>query len=252
MEEGLAAKLKYMAIYEWLSDQITTKALLPGDKIPNENDLAARFGVHRMTVRQAIDKLVNDHMLVRMRGKGTFLLSDKKPQLTRSLETISTFHDDITRAGLDPRYKTLEARILPADAVVAERLGIPPGTDVVSLYRLMLASNVPLALEQCYLPADAFSGLLERPLDSILYEIIITEYKMSLNYSRNEIGAVIPTDSEKKLLKIDDQCACLWVEGVVFSDEGKAVEFSRALYRGDKYTFKCSIGKYVCEDIAKP
>ena len=209
------------------------------------------FGVHRMTVRQAIDKLVNDHMLVRKRGKGTYLLSEKRPVLTRSLETISTYHDDIAKAGLEPRYKTLEARIIPAEEAVAAHLGLPAGSDVVYLYRLMLANDVPLVLEHCYLPADIFSGLLERSLDEILYKIIISEYKMSLNYSRNEIGATLPTDGEKKLLKIGDDCACLWVEGVVFNDEGRAVEFSRALYRGDKYRFKCSIGKYMCEDIVR-
>lgn len=245
----MTAQSKYMAIYEWLSEQITSKALLPGDKIPNEIELSAMFGVHRMTVRQAIDKLVGEHMLVRMRGKGTFLLSDKKPVLTRSLETISTYHDDIARAGLIPRYKLLEAKIIPADANVATQLGLDEGADVVYLYRLMLASNVPLVLEQCYLPADLFSRIMDHKLDTILYQIIINEFKMSLSYSRSEIGAILPDEREKKLLKIGDNCPCLWAEGVVFNDTGRAVEFTRTLYRGDKYRFKCSIGKYVCDDI---
>lgn len=245
----MVAQSKYMAIYEWLSEQITSKALLPGDKIPNEIELSAMFGVHRMTVRQAIDKLVGEHMLVRMRGKGTFLLSDKKPVLTRSLETISTYHDDIARAGLIPRYKLLEAKIITADANVATQLGLHEGADVVYLYRLMLASNVPLVLEQCYLPADLFSRIMDHKLDTILYKIIINEFKMSLSYSRSEIGAILPAEREKKLLKIGDNCPCLWAEGVVFNDTGRAVEFTRTLYRGDKYRFKCSIGKYVCDDI---
>jgi len=245
----LADQPKYMAIHEWLSKQITSKALSPGDRIPSEVELSAMFGVHRMTVRQAIDKLVGEHMLVRIRGKGTYLLSDKKPVLTRSLETISTYHDDIAKAGLVPRYKTLEARIIPADDVLAGHLGLPPGAGVVYLSRLMLASDVPLALEQCYLPADAFAGLLDRPLDTILYKVLMEEFKACLNYSRNEIGTVMPTESERKLLMIGENCPCMWVEGVVFDHTGRAVEFSRALYRGDKYRFKCSIGRYMCQDL---
>jgi DNA-binding GntR family transcriptional regulator len=246
----MTAKAKYLIIYEWLSEQITSKKFRPGDKIPNENELANMFGVHRMTVRQAIDKLVGDHLLVRKRGKGTFLLSEKSPVLTRSLEAITTFHADIVKAGLEPRYQTLEASILPAEENVAAQLGLPPGTDVVYLRRLMLASEVPLVIEQCYLPAKWFSALLDRSLDTNLYNIMVTDFKIGLNYARNEIGAVFPTEEEKKQLKIGDHCPCLWVEGVVYNDMGQAVEFSRALYRGDKYRFRCSIGRYVCEDIS--
>jgi len=251
-EAALATKAKYMAIYEWLSGQITNKALRPGDKIPNEEELASMFGVHRMTVRQAIDKLVGDHMLVRKRGKGTFLLSDQRPVLTRSLETITTYHDDIAKAGFEPKYKTLEARSIPAPEAVAGRLDVAPGTEVITLYRLMLASNVPLVLERCYLPAELFPGLVDRPLDTVLYKVLSHDFKMNLNYSRNEMGAVLPTQEEQHLLKIGPDCPCMWVEGVVYNDEGRAVELSRALYRGDKYRFKCSIGKYLCEDFATP
>lgn len=246
----MTTKLKYMAIYEWLSEQITSKVYRPGDKIPNESELSTMFGVHRMTVRQAIDKLVSDHMLVRKRGKGTFLLSEKRPVLTRSLETISTFHEDIAKAGLEPRYKTLEAKIIPADETVAAQLKIAVGSDVIYLYRLMLASDVPLILERCFLPAELFPDLLDHSLDTILYKIINTEYGMNLLHSRQEIGAVMPSDSERKLLKIGERCPCLWSEGVVFNDKGRAVEFTHVIYRGDKYSFKCSIGRYLCEDIS--
>ena len=209
------------------------------------------FGVHRMTVRQAIDKLVSDHMLVRKRGKGTYLLSEKRPVLTRSLETISTYHDDIAKAGLEPCYRTLEAKILPASETVAAQLRMAEGADVVYLYRLMLASDVPLVLEHCYLPAELFPDLLTLPLDTILYKIIDSVYGMNLIHSRQEIGAVMPSDSERKLLKIGEKCPCIWSEGVVFNDKGRAVEFTHAIYRGDKYRFKCSIGRYLCEDIEK-
>lgn len=245
-------KAKYMAIYEWLSGQITNKTLRPGDKIPNEEELAGMFGVHRMTVRQAIDKLVSDHMLVRKRGKGTFLLSDQRPVLTRSLETITTFHDDIVKAGFEPQYKNLESQVIPATDAVANRLDIAPATPVISLNRLMLASDVPLVLERCFLPAELFPGLLDRPLNTVLYKVLSRDYKMNLNYSRNEMGAVLPSQEEQLLLKIRPDCPCMWVEGVVYNDEGRAVELSRALYRGDKYRFKCSIGRYLCEDIAGP
>ncbi|WP_461208585.1 GntR family transcriptional regulator [Desulfocurvus sp. DL9XJH121] len=247
----MAAKSKYVVIYEWLSQQIASKRYLPGDKLPGEVELAEQFGVHRMTVRQAINKLVNDHLVVRKRSQGTFLLSTERPVLTRSLGSISTYHDDIVKAGLKPCYKTLEAVIVPADDRVASLLCLAPGTDVVYLQRLMLASGVPLVLEQSYLPSALFPDLLTRPLETMLYRILSRDYGMSLKSSRTEIGAIIPSVQERKRLKIDQDCPCLWAEGVVFKEDGQPVEFSRALFRGDKYRFKCDIGRYVCEEIVQ-
>jgi DNA-binding GntR family transcriptional regulator len=243
-------KPKYVAIYEWLSEQIKNQAYKPGDKIPNENDLAAMFKVHRMTVRQAIDKLVSDHMLIRKRSQGTFLLSEKKPVLVRSLENISTYYDDIAAAGLQPAYSTIESGIIAADESLAASLGLKPGDEVVYLHRLMLASEVPLVLEKSFLPADLFPGILDLNINTMLYKIIDDVYNMKLMHSRQEIGATMPPDKERKLLRIPDNCPCIWVESVVYNDKGRAVEFSRALHRGDKYRFKCSIGQYLCSDVA--
>jgi GntR family transcriptional regulator len=245
----MAAKPKYLIIHEWLTEQIANGNYLPGDKIPNEIELAAMFGVQRMTVRQAVDKLVSDRILMRKRGQGTYLLPAEGAVPTRSLATISSYHNDIATAGLNPRYKLLEVKVIPADEYVAKQLGLAKGTDVISLFRLMLASGVPLVLERSYLPAHLLTGLLGSSLETNIYEVIAKNYNMTLSYSRNEIGAIIPTKEERKLLRITTQCACLWVEGVVYNDKDFAVEYSRALCRGDKYRFKCSSGKYVCEKI---
>jgi len=243
------AKAKYLIIYEWLSEQIVKKKFLVGDKIPNESELATMFGVHRMTVRQAIDRLVDDHFLVRKRGKGTFLLSVQRPVLTRTLETISSYHDDIVKAGLLPRYKKLEGKIIPADVTLAAQLGLAVGANVVLLRRLMLANDVPLVLENSYLPAELFPGILGLSLEENLYNLMVKEYDMRLDYARTEIGAVLPTADERHLLKINEHCPCLWVEGLVYNKSGRTVEFARALCRGDKYRFVCSIGQYVCSNL---
>jgi len=241
------SEAKYLKIYSWLSDQIKNKVYQPGDKIPNETELAEMFHVHRMTVRHAIDKLVSNHMLIRTRGKGTFLLSEKEPILTRSLEGISSYHDDIVKAGLVPRYKTLMAMIKEPDAVISEKLDLGPEDQVIYIKRLMLANEVPLVLEHCYLPERLFPDILDKNLNSILYKVIHEEYGMKLMHSSQEIGAILPDETERKFLKIGNTCACIWVEGIVYNESGNAVEYTKSIYRGDKYKFKCNIGNYIIE-----
>lgn len=238
---------KYLTIYNWLSDQIKTKTFKPGDKIPNETEIAEMFNVHRMTVRHAIDKLVSSHMLIRTRGKGTFLLSEKEPILTRSLEGISSYYDDIVKAGLNPRYKTLEAMIMDQQNSIGEKLELAPGEQVVFLKRLMLANDIPMVIEYCYLPEKLFSDILDKNLNTILYKIIGEEYGMKLMHSSQEIGAILPDEKDRKILKISNNCACIWVEGIVYNESGQAVEYAKSIYRGDKYKFKCNIGNYIVE-----
>ncbi len=236
---------KYLMIYNWLSEQIKNKIYNPGDKIPNETELAEMFNVHRMTVRHAIDKLVNKHMLIRTRGKGTFLLSDKEPILTKSLEGISSYYDDIIKSGMTPRYKTLESKIMEQHNSVGEKLGLDIGEPVVYLKRLMLANEIPMVIEHCYLPDTLFSDILDKNLNTILYKIIRDEYGMKLMHSSQEIGAMLPDEQDRKILKISNTCACIWVEGIVYNDLGQAVEYTKSIYRGDKYKFQCNIGNYI-------
>jgi len=238
----LSSKPKYMIIFEWLSEQIRNKTIKPGDKIPNENELAAMFNVHRMTVRQAIDKLVDDHMLVRKRSKGTFLLSEKSPVLTRSLENITTYHDDIVKAGLEPRYKTLEAKVIPGEESVTSTMGLKPGDPVVYLKRLMLANNVPLVVERCYLPHALFPGISEENLNAPLYTLMLQKYNVAPHHSNQEISAVMPGVHERKLLKISESTPGILVQCLVYDNAGQVIEYSQSFHRGDKYKFRCSIG----------
>ena len=152
-------KSKYMVIYEWLSDQIRDKKFQPGDRIPNETEIASMFNVHRMTVRQAINKLVGDHIIVRIRNKGTFLLSERSPVLTRTLDNVPTYHEDIVRAGLTPGYKTLETRVMTGDSFIASQLGLAETDGVIYAHRLIYASDVPIAIEKAYIPEGMFPGL---------------------------------------------------------------------------------------------
>ncbi|MFV0347736.1 MAG: GntR family transcriptional regulator [Halodesulfovibrio sp.] len=241
------SETKYLKIYNWLSDQISNKTFKPGDKIPNESELAEMFNVHRMTVRNAVDKLMENYMLIKIRGKGTFLLSESKTTLTKSLEDITSYYDDTIKAGLTPRYKTLEVQIIEQDSYIGKKLGLDIGEPVVFIKRLMLANEIPMVIEYCYLPENLFPDILDKKLNTILYKVIREEYGMKLMHSSQEIGAILPTEKDRKILKISNTCACIQVEGIVFNEFGHAVEYTKSIYRGDKYKFKCSIGNYIIE-----
>ncbi len=238
----MTTKPKYLLIYEWLSKQIETKQYRPGDRIPSEHELASMFNVHRMTVRQAIDKLVEEHLLARKRHSGTFLISERSPMLIRrSLENIPTYYEEIKQAGFDPRYKTLEAKVV-SGTDDASRLRLQPGDPVLSIFRMISAGDMPLALERCYLPGALFPGLIDQNLETVLYNLM-KDYQIVPHFAEQEIAAVLPNAFERKLLRITETCPCIQISSLVFDPNGRPIELSVALHRGDKYRFRCSIGK---------
>jgi GntR family transcriptional regulator len=132
----------YFQIAENLKQAITDGTLKPGERLDNELDLTERLGVSRPTVRQAVQRLVYQGLLVRRRGLGTVVVA---PRIMRSVALTSLF-DDLASSGRQPATTVLGITSMTADDDIAALLSVPVGTAVVSLERLRLADGTPLAL----------------------------------------------------------------------------------------------------------
>lgn len=245
----MAAKAKYIRIYEWLEQAIKSGEFQVGDRLPNEVELAARFGVHRMTIRQAVNKLVEDQVVMRKRGLGTFLVSDKRPVMVKSLDNLTTYRDDIIQTGLQPRYKVLNFERTVAGKEVADNLQLEEGAPVIAFSRVMFANDVPLVVEHTRLPYDLFGDLEEQDLEEPLYLLMREKFQMSALYTEHEIGCLIPSGEDRKLLHLAEGEPCLSLYVISHDSRGRVVEFSTALHRGDKYRFKCTIQQYILSNL---
>lgn len=245
----MAAKSKYMRIYEWLEESIQEGKFQVGDRLPNEVELAERFNVHRMTIRQAVNKLVRDHVVVRKRGSGTYLISDKRPVMVKSLDNLTTYRDDIEQAGLQAQYKVLSFERTTAPADLAENLQIDQGDPVIRFSRVMYASDVPLAVEHTALPYDLFSDLELADIEGPLYLLMREKFNVKILYAEHEIGCLMPGQEERRLLQLSEGSPCLSLYIVSHDNNGRVVEFSEALHRGDKYRFKCTLEQYILSDM---
>jgi GntR family transcriptional regulator len=130
--------------------------LQPDQLLPSEADLAAYYGVHRLTVRRAIVELVREGLLRRQRGVGTFVAA---PKLTQTLARASGFSERVRAAGRRPSSRVLSFEVASAAGAVAQRLGVAPGAPVYTLVRLRYADDEPVMLETAWLPVERFPGL---------------------------------------------------------------------------------------------
>ncbi|MFE4647242.1 GntR family transcriptional regulator [Streptomyces sp. NPDC056707] len=222
----------YYQLSQQLEAAIEQGRLAPGSLLGNEIDLAARLGLSRPTVRQAIQSLVDKGLMVRRRGVGTQVVHS---QVKRPLE-LSSLYDDLEAAGQRPATRVLCNRIEPATARVAAALGVPEGTDVHLVERLRSAHDEPMALLRNHVPAGLADLGTERLEATGLYRIMRAA-GITLHSARQNVGARLATAEEAVQLAEPEGAPLLTMERTTYDDTGRAVEFASHVYRASRYAF---------------
>jgi GntR family transcriptional regulator len=208
----------------------------PGTPTPSERELVQRFGVARMTVRQALDALVAEGLLERIPGRGTFV-AEVRSGLTAAL---LGFSEEMQRRGSRPASRTLLLRVESAGPGVARALDLEQGAPVVHWQRLRCADDAPLCVQDVYLPAGLVPHLVERrdstpvepPPDS-LYEDL-GRRGLAPTWGEDNIEGGLATEAEAFRLGIAPGEAVLRISRRALSDR-RPVEVSRSTYRADRY-----------------
>jgi DNA-binding GntR family transcriptional regulator len=227
----------YFQIAENLKQAISDGTLKPGERLDNELDLTERLGVSRPTVRQAVQRLVDQGLVVRRRGLGTVVVS---PRIMRSV-ALTSLYDDLASSGRQPATTVLGVESLLADDEIAAALSVRPGTPVLSVERLRLADGTPLALMHNYLPA----GLLRsEPRDALektgLYELL-RSYGVQLQAGEQMIGARKATAHEAKMLEAPRGATVLTMARTAFDQNGTPVEHGSHAYLAERYSFRMAL-----------
>lgn len=203
-----------------------------GDRLPPERDLAARYGCSLITVRRALGELAREHRLERGRGRGTFAT---RPPVELDLDGTMSFTEEMQRRGLDPETRVAKVESRPAEARVAEALGLLPGTPTRYLERVRMANGEPLILEEVHLPEDRVPGLEAADLErGSLYDLLLARYGTRVARAREWLEPVALPAREARLLGQPQGRPALLIEGIGYDQEGRPVEFSRSFVRGDR------------------
>lgn len=213
----------------------------PGEAIPSEMELAARFQVSQGTVRKAIDELAAENMLVRRQGKGTFVSTHNEARVRYRFLRLSP--DD--GGEMAPAYsRILDCRRLRAPQEVARVLDLRAGESVVQIRRLLTFGEVPTVLDEIWLPGALFRGLtLERLTRNELpmYAFFETAFGVSMLRADERLRAVAAKDDVASLLAVEEGSPLLGVDRVAYTYGGRPVELRRGLYRTDRYHYRTSV-----------
>jgi GntR family transcriptional regulator len=204
----------------------------PGDRMPSERELAVRYGCSVITIRHALGELAREQRVKRTRGRGTYVI---RQRIDRDFAGALSFAEEMQRRGFDPDTRVVTSLIEPAGDRVARALGIPLRASVVYLERLRLADGEPLLLEQVYLSAERFPGLLGFDLEhNSLYDLLAERFGVRVVRSREAIEPALLRAREARLLGRGRRTPALLVEGTAFDAEGEPVEVARSYVVGDR------------------
>lgn len=226
----------YQQLKNILKSWITQEVLHPGDQIPSESELCEKYGVSRITVRQAMSALVQEGLLYRRPGKGTFVTS---PKLRRRLPRLYSFSEDMRELGLEPSSKTLEQKVIEADMETIELLKLPDGDQkVTKLVRIRMANGEPILIETTFIPHYLCPDLVEEDLErNSLYEILRKKYLLSLEYALETHEVTLLTKEEARALHSFEKNPAFFIERVAFLKNDIPFELTRSVSRGERVRF---------------
>lgn len=230
----------YRQIKELILKSLQAGEWKPGEAIPSEIELAARFRVSQGTVRKAIDELAADHLLIRRQGKGTFVATHAEQHVQYRFLKLVPDIGDANSEGPAQRL-IVDCRRLRATAEVARGLTLRTGDAVLQVRRVLSFAGEPTILEAIWLPAGPFKGLTAERLtayDGPMYALFETEFGVRMVRAREQIRAVLPDAEQSRRLDVTPQTPLLSVERVAFTYDGKAMEMRRGLYRTDKHYYR--------------
>jgi GntR family transcriptional regulator len=202
-----------------------------GERLPSERELAARWGVARMTVRKAIERLIEEGRLERRHGSGTYTAQAPYARLFG----LSSFTEDMRQRGLTPSSKLLRLRKLRATTEAASRLQIPVGEDIFRFTRLRLADAKPMALETVLMPAAHVPDLSAKDLAGSIYDVLWERYRITTASARTTITPVLPNARSAAALGIPPSQPCLHIDMTDLDHSGRTIMVADCLYRGDRY-----------------
>lgn len=223
-----------LPVYKQISESLRQEVqnlYKAGDILPAEAELAKRYNVNRHTLRHAVDELVEDGLVIRQHGKGTFVLA---PTIDYVIGANTRFTENLESLGVTTQSRVLRKQIIPARGGVAEKLQIEEGTKVIFLETLREVDSKPFCISSHFLPLERVPEVFESYQSSSLHAFLETKCSVKIKRTESLISAVTPLADDALQLKMPRNMPALRVKSLnVEMDSLKPIEYVVTRFRGD-------------------
>lgn len=232
----------YQQLKETLCAQVKEGVFTPDSPIPSERELCHKYSLSRTTVRQAINEAVQEGILVKKQGKGTYVVPRK---ITQGLIKITSFEKTITNQGMIPSTKVVEHKEINPDVEIAHFLNVSINEKIIKLVLLGLANQDPMVYYTSYFSFQIGQQMVRKALDKekqkqafSTYDLYFEDCEFLAATNQQIFEASVADDFLKKQLGIKRQAPVFLVISLVRDKYDKILEYRKAFYRGDRYKFQ--------------
>ncbi len=228
----------YYQLIQEIRDQIGRGRWKPGDLFPSERELCKTYGVSRITVRYALAELVDEGLLQRSRGRGTFVA---KPKIRKQLSRLTSFTEDMRARGKRAAARVLRLEMLPASLKVAAILQVEPGEMVLLVERLRLANDEPVGIESSHLSFQGCEAILQEDLSGSLYQLLGERFGLlpARAYEEMEVGVCSPREAD--ILGVHHGQPVMRIRRRTVAQSQQPFEYVESTYRADNYVFSVEL-----------
>ena len=221
-----------------IQKKIEKKILKIGQMIPSEDEIRKKYGVSRVTVRLALDKLENKNLIIRKQGVGTFIKSKK---IKQTFSTAKTIIDALREKNLQPKIKVLFNNKKCPDDYLKDILNIRGNSQIVHIRRIVYLNNQPYAVLDTFLP-EVFKGVADIISQAnnvkTTYEIFEEEFDFQIKEAKYDISIDRATNDILKILNLKKDSYCLKNSRITYSDRKKPLELTIFYYPPEKAKFE--------------
>jgi GntR family transcriptional regulator len=222
-----------------LKAQIDRGVYLTRDRLPSESELCKRYQVSPMTVRRCIKTLLDQGIVKTIQGSGTYVKALDLERVTFSMEEFYNVFREETKT----RVKILEASIIRADELTANRLSIPPGDRAILIKRLLIQDGDPVVHHKAHLIYDPALPIVEAELEvTSLHGLFVGNGETNLKRAEMTIEAAVLTQEEADRLNTFPGQPAFRLEHTFYDFEDRPVSWGRFTCRGDRFRFTATVG----------
>lgn len=223
----------YIKIHNSIKEAIQEGKWQIGDRIPAERELAEQFGVSRMTLRQAVQTLVDEGILERRVGAGTFVARKK---VQERMSGITSFTEIMKNQGKRPSSRTVSYQVTSPSLSEREHLRLQEGQNVLRMERIRYADEVPICFEVATLPYDLVKDYQRSQVTKSLYQTL-AKHGLHIGHAQQIVSASSASEKIADFLKIKRGAPILKLRQVTQLETGEPFEYVRTEYAGERFEF---------------
>ena len=230
--------LKYEKIAFDIKEDILSEKYKPNEQLPFEKELCEKYNVSKMTVKKALDLLVNDGLIIKRRGSGTFVKDITEKEIQRIIEKKQFSGLTTTSIGHKVTSKVLEFKIINATKEIADILKIEEDEFIYFVHRVRYVDDKAVVIEKTYIPLNLIPGMKLADVIKSIYGYIKDKLGLNIQSAHSTVRAMKSDELDRKYLNLEKDEPILEVERVAYLDNGKVFEYSFSRHRYDKFEFK--------------